>query len=202
MPRAGLSRDAVVHLALAVVDADGFPGLTLAAVAARAGVAVPSLYKHVAGLPDLRREVALRCVDELNDRLMEAATAAGGADTVGAGSGGAAAEQVRAMARAVRTFALARPGRYLATQGAAWARDPAAAELHAAGKRTIAVIAGALAPLGLPERGTVDAVRAVRALVHGFVVLELDGGFGLPDDVSASFERAVDVMVAGLAARR
>ncbi len=196
MPRAGLSRGAVVDLALAVVDDDGFAGLTLAAVAARAGVAVPSLYKHVAGLPDLRRAVALRCVEELTG-LLEEATA--GAHRVPAGSA-VDGERVRALARAVRSFALARPGRYLATQGAAWARDPAAVELHAAGERSIEVIAAALVPSGRPRQETVDAVRSVRALVHGFVMLELDGGFGLPDDVSASFERAVDVMVAGFAA--
>ena len=196
MPRAGLSRRAVVDHALAVVDEQGFAGLTLAAVAAKAGVAVPSLYKHVAGLPDLRREVALRCVEELTDR-MSTATAGTPASRTGTAVDG---ERVRTLARAVRAFALEHPGRYLATQGAAWARDPAAGELQAAGERTIEVIAATLAPSGRSRRETVDAVRAVRALVHGFVVIELDGGFGLPEDVPASFEHAVDVLVAGFAA--
>ena len=191
MPRAGLNREAVTTLALEVVDDDGFPGLTLAAVAGRAGVAVPSLYKHVGGLPDLRRAVALRCVEEFTVRL---AAAVGG---VGAGPG----EAVRALAREVRSFALAHPGRYAAVQGGSWARDPEAVDVQAAGARAVAVISDALVPLGLPARGTVDAVRAVRALVHGFVTLELDGGFGLPDDMTASFERAVDVLVAGLVLR-
>ena len=47
-------------------------------------------------------------------------------------------------------------------------------------------------------RHEVDEVRAVRALVHGFLTLEQVGGFGLPDDVGASFDRAVDALVAGL----
>ncbi len=38
----------------------------------------------------------------------------------------------------------------------------------------------------------------MRALVHGFVTLQAAGGFGLPDDVDVSFERAVDALVAGL----
>lgn len=201
MPRAGLSRSAVVDLALAVVDDDGFSGLTLAAVAARAGVAVPSLYKHVAGLPDLRREVALRCIEELNDRLEEAREDRRRASRSGSAHAAADGGQVLALARAVRSFAAARPGRYLATQGAAWAQDPTAVELRRAGARSVALIAASLTPLGLPAPATVDAVRAVRALVHGFVVLELDGGFGLPDDVAVSFERAVEVMVAGFTSR-
>jgi len=53
MPRAGLSSDAVVAIPLDVVDGEGPAALTLAAVAVRAGVATPSLYKHVASLAGL-----------------------------------------------------------------------------------------------------------------------------------------------------
>lgn len=190
MPRAGLNRDAVVEAALAVVDAGGptgFADLTLAAVAARVGVAVPSLYKHVGGLPDLRRGVAAVSVDGLTDALAAAT----------AGRSGPAA--VRAMAAAVRAFARATPGRYAATQGPTWAGDPDAADLRAAGARTVAVVAASLQQLELPADRTVDAVRAVRAAVHGFVTLELGGGFGLPDDVDASFDYLVSTVVAGLA---
>jgi len=45
----------------------------------------------------------------------------------------------------------------------------------------------------------VHAVRTVRSAVHGFVMLELAGGFGLPEDVDASFAHLVRVLEAGLA---
>src|SRR5258708_40077532 len=65
MPRAGLNRAAVADAALEIVDADGPAALTLAAVAARTGVATPSLYKHVGSLAELRSLVAVRILDEL-----------------------------------------------------------------------------------------------------------------------------------------
>jgi hypothetical protein len=34
--------------------------------------------------------------------------------------------------------------------------------------------------------------------LHGFLVLEAGGGFGLPVDVDESFRRMVDTLVAGL----
>jgi hypothetical protein len=34
--------------------------------------------------------------------------------------------------------------------------------------------------------------------VHGFVVLEAGGGFGLPEDLDESFRHLVDVVIAGL----
>jgi len=189
VPRAGLDRSAVVTIALAVVDdggPTGFADLTLAAVAARAGVAVPSLYKHVAGLPALRREVALVCVSELGDRLAAVRTEHDGAD------------RLPAMAHAVRDLARRSPGRYQAVQGGLWVHDPDADEVRAAGAAVVDELAAAVAELGVPAARRIDAVRAVRAAVHGFVALELDGGFGMPDDVDESFAFLVDGLVGGL----
>lgn len=190
MPRAGLNPERVTELALAVLDEDGWGGMTLAAVAARAGVAVPSLYKHVHGLPELRRRVALICVREFDERLRSAAAGADPADP---------ALPVLALAAAARDYGVRHPGRYAAVQGGDWARDPQAVELDDASAATVHTIAATMAGLSLPEDRTIDAIRAVRALVHGFVTLQAAGGFGLPDDVDVSFERAVDALVGGLA---
>src|SRR5947209_16159996 len=53
-------------IAVRLVDQtpDGFARLSLAAVAGEAGVAVPSLYKHVESLADLKRGVARIAVRE------------------------------------------------------------------------------------------------------------------------------------------
>lgn len=203
MPRAGLSRTAVVDLAQAVADdagPGGFDALTLAAVAARAGVAVPSLYKHVEGLPDLRREVACRSVEDFTATVEQSLAARDPADAL------------RAAARAIRAYALRSPARYAAVQAAPALGDLPDGRLSAASGRAVTVLAAALrgsvrmGNLGDPAdamaaAGTdaeVHLVRVVRAAVHGFVDLELRGGFGLPQDRDASFERLLEVLVRGL----
>lgn len=187
-PRAGLDRAAVTEHALAVVD-DGGPRawdtLSLSAVAARAGVAVPSLYKHVEGLPGLRREVALRAVTELDEVV---------AGAVGAPDPG---QRLRDVAHAIRAWARQRPGRYQAVQGG-WLAHADAADVAAAGARVVGRLSDLVADLGVPPERRIDAVRAVRAAVHGFVALELDGGFGMREDVDVSFAYLVDGLVAGL----
>ncbi len=189
----------MVALALEVADdggPGGFAGLTLAAVAARAGVAVPSLYKHVHGLDDLRRAVALVCVEEFTAVLLAAASVAEPTSPADpAGPDPDPATTVRALARATRDHARHHPARYSAVQGGSWARDPQAVDVQRAGARSVEVIGQALARAGLPAERTVDAVRTFRATVHGFVSLELDGGFGLPDDLDVSFEYALDRLV-------
>ncbi|WP_129789533.1 TetR/AcrR family transcriptional regulator [Promicromonospora panici] len=191
MPRAGLSHDAVVRLAVEVVDAggpSGFADLTLAKVAANAGVAAPSLYKHVGSLADLRREVAVIAVREL--------TAAGTAASVGR----AGADALQALANAWRTYALDHPGRYAATQTGPDPDDPAAAPLRDAAAESVQVVVAVLRGFGLPDDRLIDAVRAVRAGVHGFVTLELGGGFRMREDVDQSFTVLLEMLVAGVAA--
>ncbi|MFC4631531.1 WHG domain-containing protein [Promicromonospora alba] len=191
MPRAGLSPDAVVRLAVEVVDAGGptgFADLTLAKVAAKAGVAAPSLYKHVGSLADLRREVTLIAVAEL--------TAAGTSVTVGR----AGADALRALATAWRSYALDHPGRYAATQIGPDPDAPADAALRDAAAESVQVVVAVLRGFGLPDARLIDAVRAVRAGVHGFVTLELGGGFRMREDVDQSFTVLLDMLVAGVAA--
>lgn len=191
MPRAGLSPEAVVRIALDLVDdggPTGFADLTLAKVAAAAGVATPSLYKHVGSLAALRREVAVQTVQDLAARLVDATVGRSGPDAL------------RALAGAMRDYAHAHPGRYAAVQVAPDPADPDAGALAAAAARTVDVIAAALRGFDLPEERSVDAVRAVRAGVHGFVTLELGGGFRLPQDRDRSFDVLVGMLVAGVAA--
>lgn len=191
MPRAGLSRDAVVRIALDLVDAGGPTGLadlTLAKVAATAGVATPSLYKHVGSLAALRRHIALVVLDEL--------TTASAAATVGRSG----PDALRALAHAWRAYALAHPGRYAATQIAPDPEAPEDAEHRDAAARAVAIVGAVLRGFGLPDDGTVDAVRAVRSGVHGFVTLELSGGFRLPEDLDRSFDALVGMLVTGVTA--
>lgn len=190
MARAGLSHDAVVRIALDLVDAGGptgFADLTFAKVAAQAGVATPSLYKHVGSLAALRREVAVLSVEDCTRALTDATVGLAGPDAVAA------------LAHATRRYARAHPGRYAAVQVAPDPDDPADAALSAAAGRSVQVVAAVLRGFDLPEDRTVDAVRSVRASLHGFVALELGGGYRLPDDLDRSFDLHVGALLAGLA---
>ncbi|MBX5440246.1 MAG: WHG domain-containing protein [Solirubrobacteraceae bacterium] len=183
MARRGLDAGQVVDAACALADAEGLEAVTLARVAAALGVRTPSLYNHVAGLDGLRRGVALRGVRELAAALREAAVGRAGADAV------------RAIAHAHRDYARAHPGRYAASVAAAPAGDE---EWAAAAAEAVDVIVAALRGLDLGDDEAVHVVRALRAAVHGFAALEAAGGFGLPVDVDASFERLVDLLLSGL----
>lgn len=180
MPRAGLSTLRVVAEAEDIADEIGLANLTLAAVAARLGVKLPSLYNHVEGMDALKRLVSIRAKTELGDVLARAAV----------GKAGAAA--LAAMFGACRQWAAAHPGRYEATVRAP---EPDDAEHIAVSNSIVGVAFDVLAGYQLDGDDAVDAVRALRATLHGFITLEHAGGFGLPADVDRSFDR----LIAGLA---
>lgn len=188
MPRAGLSRDEVVRIALRLIDdggPTGFDDLTLARIAAVAGVATPSLYKHVASLPRLRQEVALACTRGFADVCTAAAI------------GRSEADALRSLSVAMRDFARAHPGRYAAMQIGPDPDDPAQAELRSEAARIVGVTAAVMQGFGLPESRAIDAVRAARSALHGFLSIELAGGFRLPDDLDRSFDTLVELLVQG-----
>ena len=55
---------------------------------------------------------------------------------------------------------------------------------------------------GLDGDDAIHAVRIVRAALHGFVALEIGGGFGLPLALDETFERLIAVLDRGLAEPR
>ena len=184
MPRAGLSPDAVVDHALALIDDEGPEALTLAGVAARAGVATPSLYKHVpGGLAALRRLIAIRVTEDLADRL----------DRETAGLGGDRA--VTALLRGYHGYATEHPRRYAALPQAQAAADD---ELMQAGSRLVRTILAVLHDYGIEDSEAIHAARTVRAVSHGFASLTIAGAFQLREDLAVTQDRLIAVLTNGL----
>lgn len=173
----------MVQAAAAIADSEGLEQLTLARVAERLDVKVPSLYNHVDGLPGLRRALALAGVRAGVDAIRR----------VTVGIAGDAA--VLALARAYRRFALEHPGQYAASVRAPGPED---AELVAASAELLEVVFAVLAPYQLGQEAATHAVRGMRSIVHGFVSLETAGGFGMPLAIDESFDRLVRAYIAGL----
>ncbi|HEX6509125.1 MAG TPA: WHG domain-containing protein [Chloroflexota bacterium] len=183
--RAGLDRRTVVHAAAQLIDtaSSGLDELSLSAVAEQLGVRPPSLYKHVAGLSALQRDLSLLGLTILGDNLTDAAV------------GRSADEAIRAVAYAYRTFAREHPGLYTA---ALRAPAPSDTELDAAAGRVVGVILRVLEGYGLRGDDALHAIRALRSLLHGFISLEAGGGFGLPLDLDESYRRMVTMFIEAL----
>ena len=181
MPRAGLDREAVIAAAAELADSrpDGLDAVTLTALADRLGIRTPSLYAHIDGLADLRRQLGARGARQLTVAVIAAT------------SGRAGRDALRSLAHAYREFAHAHPGTYAGMQGAPEARY---AEPATAARELVDAIAAALSGYGLSGDDAIHAIRVVRAALHGFVSLEQLGGFRIPISLDETFERLVTML--------
>ncbi len=177
MPREGLNPAVVTETAAVMVDAHGLAALTLAGLAARLGVAPPSLYKHIGGQEDLLLRVSTLSFRRFNDALTTAVMARTGRGAL------------VSIAHAYRRFAIDHAGLYTLTQGAL-SLDSDAQQREA--RRMVEVFDAVVDSYGVPDALSVHATRIVRATLHGFVDIEARGGFNLPQSVDDTFELVVE----------
>jgi AcrR family transcriptional regulator len=182
--RQRLDRRQIIEVAAELADKAGSAdAVTLAQLAAHFGVRVPSLYYYLDGSDALRRELALRATEQLIDELRTAALGHAGVDAL------------RRMMWAFRVYALAHPGCYSAVQRAPEQNDT---EHMAASARFVDVLLRVLEPMDIVGDEALHVVRGLRSLAHGFILLEVNYGFGLPLERDESYRRLVDTYLAGL----
>lgn len=181
----GLTREQVVEAAAEIADRDGLDALSLASVASMLGVRSPSLYNYVDGLAGIRRELSIHASNLLTAEVTDRVERLEGT------------QALRAIAEQLRSFAHRHPGLYGTFLPAPTREeDP---EVAAALARPVSMVASVLAGMGIDPATSIPLIRALRASVHGFVHIELNGGFGLPEDIDESFTTTVDLVVDAIA---
>jgi len=183
LPRAGLTMDLVISEAARVIDERGLEGLSLNVIAGNLGVRIPSLYKHVDGMPGLRRGAMLAAKKGLADAMIDAAI------------GRSRDDALTAISIAYRAWALQHPGLYPIAMRAPAPDDEQDVEVSSA---LVATVFRVLAGYGLEGDDAVDATRFLRASLHGYVALETSGGFAMPVDLERSYLRLVESVVTAL----
>ncbi len=184
--KAGIRVRDVVEAATRIADRDGSDAATLSAVAEELGIKTPSLYNHVDGLAGLRRLMAIHASQLLTEVIIEAIGGDEGADAL------------RFIAHANRRFAREHPGLYDSLLPAPKPGEDD--ELYTAMAEPAFLVAHLLLDMGIPQEEAIHLIRALRALLHGFLDLEAKGGFGLPVDIDSSFDASVDLIISGIEA--
>lgn len=175
--------DKVIEAGVALADERGWDEVTLAPVAARLDIRIPSLYNHVDGLAGLQRQMTLWGLRQLAEAMRRSAV------------GVAGDEAIFRVAAAYRGFATAHPGLYRATLRAPAPDDT---EMQIAAQDVLDLTFAVLAHYRLEMDDLLHTVRILRSLLHGFVDLETSGGFGLALDRDETFRRLLTAFVSGI----
>jgi AcrR family transcriptional regulator len=156
-------RDEILEVATTVLEEDGPDALTMRELATRMGIRAPSLYKHVRDKSDIVAGLQERALVDMAEHLA------------------AAGPGLSALADAYRSWARAHPKLYeLVT------RNPLAREHLSPG-----VESAAAAPIVAAAGGDEHLARALWALAHGLVDLELSDRFPPGADLDATWRTAL-----------
>jgi len=176
--RLGLDREQVIDAAVELLEERGsLDGLVLADLASRLGIRTQSLYAHVDGADGLRRDLAIRGLDALADRLSAAAMGRSGRDAL------------ESILRAWLGFAEECPGLYRATLRPP-GDDTALTTAITATTRPLRLV---LRSYGLSERAVTHWYRIMFAAVYGFASLRDDGMFTMPADPDETVRIMIDM---------
>ncbi|GGW77146.1 TetR/AcrR family transcriptional regulator [Streptomyces caelestis] len=179
MARVGLTPERLTQAGAELADEVGFEQVTVSALARRFDVKVASLYSHVKNSQDLRTRIALLALAELADRAADAL------------AGRAGKEALAALANVYRDYAREHPGRYAAAQLRLDSETAAAS----AGVRHAQMTRALLRGYDLPEPDQTHAVRLLGSVFHGYVSLEMGGGFShSAPDTDDTWARILDAL--------
>jgi len=179
MARAGLTTERLTRSGAELADEVGFDKVTLTALARRFDVKVASLYSHLKNSQDLKTKIALLALEELADQGAAALAGRAGKDAL------------TAFANVYRTYAREHPGRYAATQ---LRLDPETAAASAGGRHA-QMMRAILRGYDLTEPDQTNAVRLLGSVFHGYVSLEMGGGFShSAPDTQETWLRILDAL--------
>jgi AcrR family transcriptional regulator len=174
------SREALVAIALKLVDANGAEALTIAAVAEAAGVRGPSIYKHFADRAALLLAVSVAVIEQLAAVMAPETT------------GRSPRQRLFSMGVAYRRFALKSPHLYQMIYRPDFSGDPAIGE---ASRLSVQPLFDELAAAGVPPKRLLSLARVLVAFLHGFVSMEASLAFRLGGDVDKAFEEGFKTLL-------
>ncbi|MFF9298155.1 TetR/AcrR family transcriptional regulator [Streptomyces sp. NPDC014764] len=179
VPRVGLTTERLTTAGATLADEVGFDQVTVSELARRFDVKVASLYSHVRNSHDLKTRIALLALEELADRAADALAGRAGKDAL------------VALANVYRDYAREHPGRYAAAQ---FRLDPETAAASA-GVRHAKMTRALLRGYHLDEPDQTHAVRLLGSVFHGYVSIEMGGGFShSAPDTEETWSRVLDAL--------
>ncbi|MEU0911111.1 TetR/AcrR family transcriptional regulator [Streptomyces althioticus] len=178
-PRVGITTERLTTAGATLADEVGFDQVTVSELARRFDVKVASLYSHVRNSHDLKTRIALLALEELADRAADALAGRAGKDAL------------VALANVYRDYAREHPGRYAAAQ---FRLDPETAAASA-GVRHAKMTRALLRGYHLDEPDQTHAVRLLGSVFHGYVSIEMGGGFShSAPDTEETWSRVLDAL--------
>lgn len=183
MTRAGIDKTAIIKNAAQLVNQAGMEQITMKMLADKLGIKPPSLYNHIKGLEDLKKQLMIFGWTQAKEKLLLSLAGVSGYDAI------------KAMCYAFYDYATENTGLF---EVMLWYNKFQNEEAAEATAELLAVIFKVTRSLDIPDNYCFHLIRTFRGFLEGFFLLVNNGSFGHPLPITDSFEISVNILIAGI----
>jgi AcrR family transcriptional regulator len=181
-----ITKEAVIHAASEIADADGLNKVTLKVVAEKLGIRTPSLYNHIESLDDLLREVAHNGMKAMNNQMINVAIGNSG-DTA-----------IKSVGVVYFNYIINHPGIYETIQWATWHGNEETAEIFENYKMLLVKL---ILSCNLKTQETDEILSLVMSVLHGYCSLQLGKALKEPEKAIKGLTDSMDIVLSGIHAK-
>ena len=183
MARMGLDKNAVISRAAQLANDIGLDNITLKALANDLNIQPPSLYYHIGGLDDLKKELMIYGWLQMEDQILEAVAGISGYDAI------------EVICREFVKYATENPGVFNAML---WYNKFENDKTNNATKKLFSVVFKVFSSLNISQEDSDHLMRTFRSFLEGFALLVNHNAFGNPISINDSFDLSLKVLMAGM----
>ena len=183
MARMGLDKNAVISRAAQLANDIGLDNITLKALANDLNIQPPSLYYHIGGLDDLKKELMIYGWHQMEEQIVEAVAGISGYDAI------------EVICREFVKYATENPGVFNAML---WYNKFENDKTNNATKKLFSVVFKVFSSLNISQEDSDHLMRTFRSFLEGFALLVNHNAFGNPISINDSLDLSLKVLMAGM----
>lgn len=183
MARMGLDKNAVIFRAAQLANEIGIENITLKILANDLNIQPPSIYNHISGLDNLKKELMIYGWRQMEEQIVEAVAGISGYDAI------------EVICHTFLKYATTNPGVFNAML---WYNKFENDEAQNATTKLFSVVFKIFSSLGISQENSDHLIRTFRSFLEGFALLVNNNAFGNPISINDSFELSLKVLMAGM----
>lgn len=183
MAKKGLHKAMIIEAAARLANETGIEHISLKQLAEHLHIQSPSLYNHLSGLEELKRQLMIYGWTQLEYQILQSVNKTQGYDAL------------EAIGYTFYRYACANPGVFDAM---VWYNRFQDQEMENVTQKLFSTISDITRSLGWSDDYSSHIVRTFRAFLEGFSLLVNHRAFGHPVPLEESFQLSIKILIAGM----
>ncbi|MDX1958333.1 MAG: TetR/AcrR family transcriptional regulator [Leptospiraceae bacterium] len=173
----------ILEEAIKIANRDGIHEISIKTIAKNLKISSPAIYKHYESLEEIKENIALSGFEKLLEITKITLIGKTGENAI------------IHLSNSYREFAKESKGEFLAT---IYRGKNESNELKRIRKEILEIFSMVFESLNVPKSKLLSSIRAYRSFILGFLILETQKSFGLPEDLDKSFKEGISIFIRGM----